>query len=490
MNLDRIFNPQSIAIIGASNEVNSVGFGLIKNALEGNSQRKIFAVNPFRKKVLGLKCLPSVLSVKEDVDLAIIAVPAQVVETVIKECCKKRVGGIIVISAGFAEVGENGKALQEKIVDITKKAKIPLIGPNCLGIIRPLKELNASFAPLTPHSGGVAFISQSGALIDSVIDKASHENYGFSSLVSYGNEADVDICDFLLWFKDDEETKVIAIYLEGLKDGRRFMRVAKDVSEKKSIVILKAGKTEEGKKAVSTHTASLVGSHKIYSAAFAQSGVIEVDTMEDLLSVAKVLSENKKCKNGVGIITNGGGAGVLMTDYCAEIGINIPKLDKKHQIIGGFDDFFQDALNEFSNVKNYSTFTEYASDVNEPERRAEKDRLMLTHDYVVKIKIMREKSFSKHFLGSIVSSLSFTLFPIPYTNSYSVDLNILNSKGHLIKNYSRKTTLTKWVQTFLIFIYPFHPEKRKKEEIYVEFLHDIFRQIETEKVLKISKADN
>lgn len=329
MNLDRIFNPQSIAIIGASNEVNSVGFGLIKNALEGNSQRKIFAVNPFRKKVLGLKCLPSVLSVKEDVDLAIIAVPAQVVETVIKECCKKRVGGIIVISAGFAEVGENGKALQEKIVDITKKAKIPLIGPNCLGIIRPLKELNASFAPLTPHSGGVAFISQSGALIDSVIDKASHENYGFSSLVSYGNEADVDICDFLLWFKDDEETKVIAIYLEGLKDGRRFMRVAKDVSEKKSIVILKAGKTEEGKKAVSTHTASLVGSHKIYSAAFAQSGVIEVDTMEDLLSVAKVLSENKKCKNGVGIITNGGGAGVLMTDYCAEIGINIPKLDKK-----------------------------------------------------------------------------------------------------------------------------------------------------------------
>lgn len=181
----------------------------------------------------------------------------------------------------------------------------------------------------------------------------------------------------------------------------------------------------------------------------------------------------------------------IMSHTSQTIGYDaIPKLDKKHQIIGGFDDFFQDALNEFSNVKNYSTFTEYASDVNEPERRAEKDRLMLTHDYVVKIKIMREKSFSKHFLGSIVSSLSFTLFPIPYTNSYSVDLNILNSKGHLIKNYSRKTTLTKWVQTFLIFIYPFHPEKRKKEEIYVEFLHDIFRQIETEKVLKISKADN
>ena len=329
MNLDRIFNPQSIAIIGASSEKKSVGWGLMKNVLEGKSKRKIFAINPYRKKVLGIKCLPSVLSIKGPVDLAVVAVPARIVQGVIKECCKKKVGGIIVISAGFAEVGENGKTLQEKIVDITKKAKIPLVGPNCLGIIRPLKELNASFASLTPQAGGVAFISQSGALIDSVIDKAAYENYGFSSLVSYGNEADVDICDFLLWFKEDKETKVIAIYLEGLEDGRRFMKVAKEVSEEKPIVIIKAGKTEAGKKAVSTHTASLAGSHKIYSAAFAQSGVIEVDTMEDLLSVAKVLSENKKCKNGVGIITNGGGAGVLMTDYCAELGINIPKLDKK-----------------------------------------------------------------------------------------------------------------------------------------------------------------
>jgi len=329
MNLDRIFDPQSIVVIGASNEVNSVGFGLTKNVLEGSSQRKIFAVNPFRKKVLGLKCFASVLSIQEEIDLAIIAVPARVVEKVIKECCKKKVGGIVVISAGFAEVGENGKALQEKIVNITKKARIPLIGPNCLGIIRPLKELNASFAPLTPKNGGVAFISQSGALIDSVIDKAFHENYGFSSLVSYGNEADVDICDFLLWLKEDKETKVIAVYLEGLKDGRRFMRVAKEVSREKPIVIIKAGKTEEGKKAVSTHTASLAGSYKIYSTAFIQSGVIEVDTVEDLLGVAKVLSENKKCKNGVGIITNGGGAGVLMTDYCSELGIKIPKLNKK-----------------------------------------------------------------------------------------------------------------------------------------------------------------
>jgi len=162
----------------------------------------------------------------------------------------------------------------------------------------------------------------------------------------------------------------------------------------------------------------------------------------------------------------------------------IPKLDDKRQRIGGFDDFFQDALNEISNINKYSTFTEYASDVNEPERRAIKDSLISTHDYVMKIKFMREKSFTKHFLGKIVSSVSLTLMPIPYTYSYSVDLELFDSSGHLTKNYSRKAALTKWVQTMLIFMYPFHPEKRKKEEIYVDFLHDIFKQIETEKVLQ------
>ncbi|KAA3657369.1 MAG: hypothetical protein DWQ10_13470 [Calditrichaeota bacterium] len=162
----------------------------------------------------------------------------------------------------------------------------------------------------------------------------------------------------------------------------------------------------------------------------------------------------------------------------------IPKLDNKRQRMWGFDDFFQDALNELSNVKNYSTFTEYAADVNDAKRRAVKDSLMMAHDFVMKIKFMREKSFASHCLGKITSTLSLTLLPVPYTYSYSIKLAVLNSKGLLVKNYSRNATLTKWVQTFLLFAYPFHPEKRKKEEIYVEFLHDIFRQIEAEKVLR------
>ena len=162
----------------------------------------------------------------------------------------------------------------------------------------------------------------------------------------------------------------------------------------------------------------------------------------------------------------------------------IPKLDDQRQRIQGFDDFLADALNEFSNIKRYSTFTEYASDVNKPERRAQKDSLMQQHDYIMKLKFMRKKSFAKNFLGTVFTSASLTLLPIPYTYSYSVDVNLYDSKGQLLKSYSRKASLTKWVQTLMIFVYPFHPDQRKKEELYVEFLHDIFKQIEKEKMLK------
>lgn len=161
----------------------------------------------------------------------------------------------------------------------------------------------------------------------------------------------------------------------------------------------------------------------------------------------------------------------------------IPKLDSQRGIIDGFNDFFQDASNELTNLGRYATFTNFASDVNEPERRAFRDSLEKQHDFVMKIKFMREKSFAKHFLGTLFSSLSLTLLPIPYSYSYSVNVDIFNAKGQLVKNYSRSNSLTKWVQTLLVFMYPFHPETRKKEEVYVEFLHDIFRQVEAEKVL-------
>lgn len=174
----------------------------------------------------------------------------------------------------------------------------------------------------------------------------------------------------------------------------------------------------------------------------------------------------------------------IFSHYRQTIGYDaIPKLDNQYQRIRGFDDFFRDALNELSNINNYSTYTEYASDVNEPERRALKDSLMRTHDFVIDIKFKREKSFAKYFLGTIGSTITATLVPIPYHNSYAVDVQIFNSERQLIKTYSRKSGLTKWVQALLIFAYPFHPEKRKQEELYVDFMHDIFRQIEAERIL-------
>lgn len=325
-NFDPIFNPKSVALIGATDREGSVGLGICKNLLKGKEKRKIFFVNPNRDKVLGRKTYSLITLILEPVDLAVIAVPAKVVPKVVKECCQKKVGGIIIISAGFAEIGKEGKVLQNEVTEMTQKAKIPLIGPNCLGIVRPSIKLNATFAPTTPKNGKIAFVSQSGALIDSVIDRSLVENYGFSTIISYGNEADLELSDFLEYLSKDEQTKVIAIYLEAIKNGRHFMKVAKQALEKKPIVVLKAGKTKTGAKAASTHTAALAGSSEIYSAVFKQLALFEVEDLQGLFDVAKALVWQPKCKNGIGIVTNGGGAGILAADFCEKFGVRLPKL--------------------------------------------------------------------------------------------------------------------------------------------------------------------
>ncbi|HNY36344.1 MAG TPA: CoA-binding protein [Candidatus Pacearchaeota archaeon] len=321
--MKKIFNPKSIALIGASDELKTVGLGLAKNLLEGKDLRKIYFVNPKRKEVLGIKCFDTILDIKDKIDLVIIAVPSKLVKNIVSECCEKKVGTIIIVSSGFKEAG-NVKE-EEEIRDIARKYKIPLIGPNCLGIINPSINLNASFAPITPKKGNIAFLSQSGALLDSVVDK---NKLGFSKVISYGNEAGIDLADFIEYLKTDNETKVISIYFEGVKDGRKFMRIAKEVSKIKPIVAIKSGRSDKGKEAVGTHTGTLAGDYSVYQAAMKQSGVILVDTLEELFDVSLVLSSLPKCENGIGIVTNGGGLGVLTVDYCSEMGIEIPSLSK------------------------------------------------------------------------------------------------------------------------------------------------------------------
>ncbi len=327
MNLDNIFNAQNIAIIGASEEPKTVGAGLVKNLF--NSGKNIYCVNPFQDKVFGIKTFDKISNISEKIDLAIIAVPAKIVLEIVEDCIKKKVKGIIVVSSGFGETGEQGKELEQRIKEVADKAKIPLIGPNCLGIINLNKGLNASFAPIQPQKGNIALLSQSGALIDALIDKNTKDDLGFSKIVSYGNEAQVDLSQMLLYLKKDKDTDVILLYLEGVKNGKEFFGVAKEVAKEKPIVVLKSGKSKSGQKAISTHTGSLAGEYEVYKAVFKQTGLIEVESIEELLDVGKALAFQKRFKNGIGIITNGGGLGVLAADYCEKLGVEIKELSKE-----------------------------------------------------------------------------------------------------------------------------------------------------------------
>ncbi|MDD5752998.1 MAG: CoA-binding protein [Candidatus Pacebacteria bacterium] len=327
MNLDNIFNAQNIAIIGASEEPKTVGAGLVKNLF--NSGKNIYCVNPFQDKIFGIKTFDKISNISEKIDLAIIAVPAKIVLEIVEDCVKKKVKGIIIISSGFGETGEQGKELEQRIKEVADKAKIPLIGPNCLGIINLNKGLNASFAPIQPQKGNIALLSQSGALIDALIDKNTKDDLGFSKIISYGNEAQVDLSQMLLYLKKDKDTNVILLYLEGVKNGKEFFSVAKEVAKEKPIVVLKSGKSKSGEKAISTHTGSLAGEYEVYRAVFKQTGLIEVDSIEEFLDIGKALAFQKRFKNGIGIITNGGGLGVLAADYCEKLGVEIKELNKE-----------------------------------------------------------------------------------------------------------------------------------------------------------------
>jgi acetate---CoA ligase (ADP-forming) len=324
--MKNIFNPKSVALIGASGESNSVGFGLAGNLLKGKDSRKVFFVNPFQKNVLGENCFEKIGDIKGRIDLAIVAVPSKIVKGVVLQCCEKKVGAIIIVSSGFKESGNEKE--EEEIKEMARKHKIPLIGPNCLGVINPSVDLNASFAPLTPKKGNIAFLSQSGAILDSVLGMSENEDIGFSKVVSFGNEADLSLTDFVSYLKDDIETKVIAVYFEGLKDGRKFMEVAKEVSKIKPIVAIKSGRSDKGKKAAATHTGTLAGDYEVYKTAMRQCGVVLVDTLEELFDSAKTMAFLPRCGNGIGIVTNGGGLGVLAVDYCADAGIDVPELSK------------------------------------------------------------------------------------------------------------------------------------------------------------------
>ena len=329
-NLDKIFNPQTVAIIGASDVEGSVGYAIVKNFTQSGFAGKIFFVNIKKAEILGVKTYQTVNQIPEQVDLAMIATPAKTVPQVMEECGKANVKGVIIVSAGFKETGAAGKALEEKVGEVAKKYGVRIIGPNCIGVLRPRINLNATFLDKMPKAGNIAFLSQSGALGSAILDWAIHENIGFSNFVSVGSMIDVDFGDLIDYFGSDPKTKSILMYVEGITEARKFMSAARHFARTKPIIVVKSGKFTESAKAAASHTGSLSGSDDIYDAAFKRAGVVRVSEIADLFNAAEVLGTQPLPKgNNLAIITNAGGPGVMATDSLIGLGGKLAKISQK-----------------------------------------------------------------------------------------------------------------------------------------------------------------
>jgi len=330
LNLDKIFSPKTVAVVGASDEEGTVGHALMRNLIDLKFEGKIFPVNIRKTEVLGFKAYASVEHIPEPIDLAVIATPARTVPDVVEQCGKAGIMGIVIISAGFKEIGPEGKALEERIIEIKKKYGLRIIGPNCLGVIRPSNNFNVTFLSKMPKPGSIAFISQSGALGSAILDWAMHENIGFSNFVSIGSMIDVDFGDLIDYFGTDPKTKSILMYIEGITDARKFMSAARHFARAKPIIVIKTGKYSESAKAAASHTGSLTGEDMIYDKAFKRAGMVRVDEIADLFNCAEVLGTQPLPRGpNLAIITNAGGPGVMATDAVIAQGGKMAQLSPK-----------------------------------------------------------------------------------------------------------------------------------------------------------------
>lgn len=332
MNLEKLFNPSSIAIVGASEEEGKVGNVIAKNILTLGYQGKIYFINPKHEQLFGQKCYKSLNEIEGTVDLAVIAIPAKFVIAEIGQNAD-RIKNYAIISAGFSEIGEEGKAREEELKKIAEEKELNILGPNCLGFISPEIMLNATFAGGMPLQGNIALVSQSGALAVGMLDIAEKENYGFSCIISIGNKMDIDESEIMEYLAGDEKTKVIGMYLEGIKNGEKFMKVAAKVSKIKPIVLLKAGKTEKSQKAISSHTGALAGSDEIISAICEKIGIMRASNLEEFFNLINIASLTEAPKTDLAaVITNAGGPGVLATDAFKDKNIKLADIADETKI--------------------------------------------------------------------------------------------------------------------------------------------------------------
>ena len=411
---DSVFlSPKSIAIIGASDKEGSVGRAITSNIMKGY-KGTIYPISPTRETVFDKKAYKSVLDVPGKIDLAVVVTKNTIVPAVLEECGKKKLRGAIVITAGFKEVDEEGAKLEQKLKDIAKKYKLQIIGPNCLGVmnLEPQTMMNSTFLKITPKSGEIALVSQSGAICAALVEDASAQGIGFSAVISMGNKADMSEIDILKMLAEHKQTKVIVIYLEDMGNGQEFLKVCKDITRKKKkpVLVLKSGRSPEGAKAAMSHTGALMGSDEIYDALLKQSGAIRVDTMEELFDYATAFSKQPLPMNGdLVIVSNAGGPAIISTDACSKLGIKMAKIEEIRKKIDavippwgssrnpvdivGDADFkrFENVLNEVLKHKNVGSVISMCT-----------PSATLNYDKLAEVIVSMSKKYKKTMLASLM----------------------------------------------------------------------------------------
>jgi acetyl coenzyme A synthetase (ADP forming)-like protein len=319
---DQLLAIHAIAVVGASQDPNKVGYAIMRNLL--SFQGSVYPVNPKAAEILGRKAYPSLSQIPENVDIVIVAIPANGVPQVLREAGEKKIPLAIIISSGFRETGETGRKLEEEVLTVARQYGVRIMGPNCLGLMLPHQGINTTFDSVSPKPGKIAFISQSGAIITTIVDWSLPEEIGLSAVLSVGNQADLTFEDFVQFAGNDPHTKTIILYVEQIRYGRRFMETVSRITPKKPVVAIKAGASAVGQKAASSHTGSLAGSHAVYMAAFRQAGVIMVHSIREAFQAAELLaSEGYPKGTRAVVITNAGGFGVLSSDYAETYGIGM-----------------------------------------------------------------------------------------------------------------------------------------------------------------------
>jgi acetyltransferase len=329
-NLDKIFKPKSIAVIGASNTEGSAGYRIFRNLIGSGYEGIVYPVNPKHESIQGVQAYPTVKDLPKVVDLAIIATPSTIVLDVVEQCGKIGIKGVVVISAGFKEIGDEGKLLEEKLLKIKDKYGLRILGPNCVGFTIPHLSLNATFAGMMPEKGNIALFSQSGAICGAILDWANSTKVGFSAFVSVGSMLDVDFADLIDYFGMDLNTRSILLYIEAITNAKKYMSASRSFARVKPIIVIKAGRFKEGAKAASSHTGALAGEDAIYDAAFQRAGMVRVKEISELFNCSSILAKQPRPTGpNLAIITNAGGPGVLATDAIIEKGGKLASLSKE-----------------------------------------------------------------------------------------------------------------------------------------------------------------